>query len=104
MRGLDLQAASRLLDGIGRLGRTLIGLIVTATQYAVSRRRLSGAFAVENFFLRKHLVLFQEREIKPRRADDATRPADAAYFTSDAGAEERQGQHKSRPRYRFLAI
>jgi transposase InsO family protein len=31
--------------------------------------------AAENLFLRKQLALFQEREIKPRRADDATRAA-----------------------------
>src|SRR5580704_15487787 len=29
--------------------------------------------AAENLFLRKQLALFQERKIKPRRADDSTR-------------------------------
>ena len=27
----------------------------------------------ENFFLRKQLALYLERQVKPRRADDATR-------------------------------
>ena len=34
-----------------------------------SRRTL----AAENLFLRKQLALFQERKVKPRRADDSTR-------------------------------
>ena len=34
-----------------------------------SRRTL----AAENLFLRKQLALFQERQVKPRRADDSTR-------------------------------
>ena len=29
--------------------------------------------AAENLFLRKQLALFQERKVKPRRADDSTR-------------------------------
>ena len=35
--------------------------------------RPSCALAAENLFLRKQLALFQERKVKPRRADDATR-------------------------------
>ena len=31
------------------------------------------ALAAENLFLRKQLALFQERKLRPRRADDATR-------------------------------
>ncbi len=31
--------------------------------------------AAENLFLRKQLALYLEREVKPRRADDATRVA-----------------------------
>ena len=32
-----------------------------------------SALAAENLFLRKQLALFQERKVKPRRADDSTR-------------------------------
>jgi hypothetical protein len=32
-----------------------------------------SALAAENLFLRKQLALFQERKVRPRRADDATR-------------------------------
>ncbi len=35
--------------------------------------RSHRALAAENFFLRKQLALFQERRVKPHRADDATR-------------------------------
>jgi hypothetical protein len=31
------------------------------------------ALAAENLFLRKQLALFQERKVRPRRADDSTR-------------------------------
>jgi putative transposase len=32
-----------------------------------------SALAAETLFLRKQLALFQERKVKPRRADDSTR-------------------------------
>jgi len=35
--------------------------------------RSRSAVAAENLFLRKQLALFQERKVKARRADDATR-------------------------------
>ena len=35
--------------------------------------RSRRALAAENLFLRKQLALFQERQVKPRRAGDATR-------------------------------
>ena len=35
--------------------------------------RSRRALAAENLFLRKQLALFQERKVKPRTADDATR-------------------------------
>ena len=75
MLRLDLRAADRLLRAIGRLLRTLVGLGATAFQYAVNYHRPRRALAAENLFLRKQLALFQEREVKPRRADDATRAA-----------------------------
>src|ERR687884_401203 len=37
--------------------------------------RPSTALAAENLFLRTQLALYQERQVKPRRATDATRPA-----------------------------
>ena len=49
-----------------RVVRDLAGLLVLATK---SRR----AVAAENLFLRKQLALFQEREVRPHRADDSAR-------------------------------
>jgi putative transposase len=37
--------------------------------------RSHGQLAAENLFLRKQLALYVERQVKPRRADDATRIA-----------------------------
>lgn len=65
----------RLASAIQRLGRTLIVLVATVLQYIVIGHRPNGRLAAENLFLRKQLALFPEREIKPRRADDATRVA-----------------------------
>jgi transposase InsO family protein len=48
------------------LPRDLVHLLVLVSR---SRR----ALAAENLFLRKQLALFQERKLKPHRADDSTR-------------------------------
>ena len=56
-----LSTVRRLLRDLVRFGR--MGL--------TSRARL----AAENLFLRKQLVLYQERHTKPRRPDPATRVA-----------------------------
>ena len=48
---------------------TLIDLTRFVLLAAHSRR----ALAAENLFLRKQLALFQERKVKPRRADDSAR-------------------------------
>jgi hypothetical protein len=47
----------------------VVDLVRLASLAAHSR----SALAAENLFLRKQLALFQERKVKPRRADDATR-------------------------------
>ena len=47
----------------------LVGLRWTAAVGATPRATL----AAENLFLQKQLALFQERKVKPRRAEDSTR-------------------------------
>jgi hypothetical protein len=42
-------------------------------QFVLAVARSRSTLAAENLFLRKQLALFQERKVKPRRADDATR-------------------------------
>jgi len=51
------------------LSAVVFDLVRLAFLAAHSRR----ALAAENLFLRKQLALFQERKVKPRRADDSTR-------------------------------
>ena len=58
LRHCLITAAIVLLD----FGRLLV--------IAIRSRR---ALAAENLFLRKERALFQERKVKPRRADDSTR-------------------------------
>jgi hypothetical protein len=62
------QRSSRLIV-CGTVGR----LLVDALRLVSLGVRLRSQLAAENLFLRKQLALYQEREVKPRRADDATR-------------------------------
>lgn len=73
MQRLNPAAIERLQTATVDFIRTLAGLIVTIVQYVVRRHRRKASLAAENLFLRKQLALFQERETRPRRADDATR-------------------------------
>src|SRR5215831_63841 len=64
----------------GSLFRTLIRSLTTLSSVACDLIRLlvltsrsRRALAAENLFLRKQLALFQERNVKPRRAHDPTR-------------------------------
>jgi len=75
MQGLNQGGVGRPLRAIAGLVHTLLVLTTTALQYMVLRHRQSGSLAAENLFLRKQLALFLERDVKPRRADDATRAA-----------------------------
>ena len=54
---------------------TLFTLLVDAAWYLLLCLRPSAALAAENLFLRKQLALYQEREVKPRRATNTTRLA-----------------------------
>jgi len=75
MRGSDFGSVRRRWSAIQRLTRALFAIAATALQYMVFCHRPNQKLAVENLFLRKQLALFQERDIKPRRADDVTRVA-----------------------------
>jgi putative transposase len=54
---------------------TLLMLLGDSGRYLMYRWRAPAALAAENLFLRKQLALYQERQIKPRRATPATRLA-----------------------------
>jgi putative transposase len=53
--------------------RTLSLVVVDLVRLGSLAVHSHSALAAENLFLRKQLAMFQERKVKPRRADDATR-------------------------------
>jgi putative transposase len=53
--------------------RTLSLIVFDLVRLAFLVARSHRTLAAENLFLRKQLALFQERKVKPRRADDSTR-------------------------------
>ena len=55
--------------------RTVVHLCGDLARFAVAVVRSHGHLAAESLFLKKQLALYVERQVKPRRADDATRIA-----------------------------
>ena len=53
--------------------RTIHKVLADRCQLVFLFSRPRVALAAENLFLRKQLALFQERKVRPRRADDSTR-------------------------------
>jgi putative transposase len=53
--------------------RTTVRLLVDALRFVSLGLRSRSYLAAENLFLRKQLALYQERRVKPRRADDSIR-------------------------------
>ena len=53
----------------------LLTLLSDGMRFLFLCLRPSPALAAENLFLRKQLALYQERQVTPRRATDATRLA-----------------------------
>ena len=53
--------------------RTLLRVASDLLRLASLTLRSRAQLAAENLFLRKQLALYVERQVKPRRADDATR-------------------------------
>jgi putative transposase len=55
--------------------RTFLRVVADVLRFGSSLWRSHAQLAAENLFLRKQLALYLERQVKPRRADDATRIA-----------------------------
>jgi len=55
--------------------RTILRLIRDFLRFVSGAVRSHAQLAAENLFLRKQLALYLERQVKPRRGDDATRIA-----------------------------
>ena len=56
-----------------RLLSILVALAQDALQFLALGTRSKAALKAENLFLRKQLALYLEREVRPKRATDATR-------------------------------
>ena len=64
---------SSLFRAFAHCFRTLSLVVFDLVRLAFLVAHSRSALAAENLFLRKQLALFQERKVKPRRADDSTR-------------------------------
>ena len=64
---------SLLLRAVTHFLRTSSSVSFDLVRLVALTIRSPNSLAAENLFLRKQLALFQERKVKPRRADDATR-------------------------------
>src|SRR6266542_1621287 len=64
---------SPLIRTVAHCFRTISSVVVDLVRLAVLAAYSRRALAAENLFLRKQLALFQERQVKPRRADDSAR-------------------------------
>src|SRR5215831_7212902 len=53
--------------------RTTFSVVTDLVRLAFLAAHSRRALAAKNLFLRKQLALFQERKVKPRRANDSTR-------------------------------
>src|SRR4051812_20533307 len=71
----DTMAMTRVMHRLHTL-MLLIGMLLTllgdGMRFLLLCLRPSPALAAENLFLRKQLTLYQERQMKPRRATHAT--------------------------------
>ena len=63
----------RIAHSVLRLVFILSSLAQDALRFLLLGTRSAAAIKAENMFLRKQLALYLEREVKPRRATDATR-------------------------------
>jgi hypothetical protein len=63
----------RILPALMRFFSMFFELVQDAVRYIILGTRSSASLKAENLFLRKQLALYLERQIKPRRANDATR-------------------------------
>jgi len=55
--------------------RTIARVLADVIRFAASMLRPRAQLAAENLFLRKQLALYVERQVRPRRPDDAIRLA-----------------------------
>jgi putative transposase len=61
------------IHNLGEMTYTLLVFLLDAARFLVLCLRPAPTLAAENLFLRKQLAQYQEHQVKPRRANDATR-------------------------------
>src|SRR5215471_5881185 len=66
-------SGSSLFRTVAHCFRTIVPVVIDLIRLAILAVHSRRALAAENLFLRKQLALFQERQVKPRRAHDSTR-------------------------------
>jgi hypothetical protein len=66
-------------------GWTFITSVWTSSEFLGSLLQSRVALATENLFLRKQPALYQERQLRPRRATDATRLTMGCFPSSIVG-------------------
>jgi hypothetical protein len=66
-------SGSLIFRAVAHCFRTLSAVVFDLVRLAFLAAHSRSALAAENLFLGKQLALFQERNVKPRRADDSTR-------------------------------
>ena len=66
-------SGSVIFRAVAHCFRTLSAVVFDLVRLAFLTAHSRSALAAENLFLRKKLALFQERKVKPRRAEDSTR-------------------------------
>jgi putative transposase len=62
-----------MVQAVRHLLHTILAVWGALASLAPAAMRSRAQLAAENLFLRKQLALYQERKVRPRRADDATR-------------------------------
>jgi putative transposase len=68
-----MAASPYFFTALKRCFRTAALALLDLGRLVALMARSRSALSAENLFLRKQLALFQERKVKPSRADDSTR-------------------------------
>src|SRR6266850_3386281 len=66
-------ASSLIFRAVAQCFWTFSSVVCDVIRLTALAARSHSALAAENLFLRKHLALFQERKVRPRRANDSAR-------------------------------
>ena len=73
LRNLEETASTAEGSFIMRTGLSWLRILVDLVHFVCLGLRSRSSLAAENLFLRKQLAFYQERKVKPRRADNPTR-------------------------------